>query len=405
MSEKTKDNPSAMILKPKSNLKLTLMILGVVFLAFNLRAPLTAVGPVLGDITRDLDLSNTSAGLLTTIPLLAFAFLSTFLPRFSKKLGMENILLLSMLILIAGLIIRPLGNLSFLFLGAGLIGIAITIGNVIMPAYIKKYFPNSTGLMTGVYSVSMNLSAALAAGFSISLGSITNLGWKGSIGIWVILALFTLIIWLPLAKGNKNQKDVDVLITPSSSSIWKSRLSWQIALFMGLQSFIYYCIITWWPEMLQFWGISAEKAGWIVSYVQLAQLPATFVVPIIANRMKNQKPLISILGSLILISLLLIIIFKAKFIILACILLGASTGGSFSLAMMFFVLRTDNALDAAALSGMSQSVGYLLAATGPPLFGFIYQVSKGWEWSLLLLFVVGVCLIITGFNAAKNKQI
>lgn len=405
MSDKVKDATPTSTLNPMSKLRMTLMVLGVIFLAFNLRAPLTAVGPVLGEITRDLNLSNTSAGLLTTIPLLAFAFLSTFLPRFAKKLGMEMILLWSLLILIAGLVIRPLENLTYLFLGAGLIGIAITIGNVMMPAYIKKYFPTNTGLLTGIYSVSMNLSAALAAGFSISLGNLTQLGWKGSIGIWVFLALFTLIIWIPLAKGSRQKEQLENLPTPSSTSVWKSRLSWQIALFMGLQSFIYYCIITWWPEMLQSWGMSAERSGWIVSYVQLAQLPATFVVPILANKLRNQKPLITIIGILILIALVLIIVFKAKYIILGCILLGISTGGSFSLAMMFFVLRTKDAVDAAALSGMSQSVGYMLAATGPPLFGFIYQISKVWEWSLLLLFVVSIFLIITGFNAAKNKRI
>src|SRR5699024_1866311 len=176
------------------------LYLGVIFLAANLRAPLTSVGPVIAEISADLSLSNTAAGFITTIPLMAFAFLSGIMPRISRKFGMEIVLFSSLILLGLGLGIRSTGNVFTLFTGAALVGIAITVGNVLMPPYIKKYFPKKVGSVMGIYSVAMNLTAALAAGFSINLGKISALGWKSSIGIWVLLTVFTVLIWVPQIK-------------------------------------------------------------------------------------------------------------------------------------------------------------------------------------------------------------
>ncbi len=148
----------------------TLAILGVIFFAANLRAPLTSVGPVIGEISLSLSLSKTAAGMLTTIPLLAFGLLSSFIPRISQRFGMELVLLLSLVLLGVGLSVRSLGSITTLFIGAALVGTAITFGNVLMPAFIKTRFPKRIGVMMGVYSVGMNLTAALAAGLSIGIG-------------------------------------------------------------------------------------------------------------------------------------------------------------------------------------------------------------------------------------------
>jgi len=184
----------------------TLAILGVIFFAANLRAPLTSVGPVIGEISLSLSLSKTAAGMLTTIPLVAFGLLSSFIPRFSQRFGMELVLLLSLILLGIGLGVRSLGSITTLFVGAALVGTAITFGNVLMPAFIKTKFPKRIGVMMGIYSVGMNLTAALAAGLSIGIGKWTNLGWKASIGIWVVLTIVGIIIWLPQLLSARRKK-------------------------------------------------------------------------------------------------------------------------------------------------------------------------------------------------------
>lgn len=180
-----------------------LLIIGIVFISTTLRAPLTAVGPIISYIRDGLDISNVLAGFITTIPLLAFAIVSPFVPKIARRLGMEMTLFLAILLLAIGIIIRSLGTPFLLLLGTALIGVAIAFGNVLLPSFIKLKFPLQLGIMTGVFTVSMNLSAGIGAGISYPIADGTSYGWQGALGFWAILAIIACIIWLPQVKKNK----------------------------------------------------------------------------------------------------------------------------------------------------------------------------------------------------------
>lgn len=386
-----------------SKIKSVLMVLGLVFVAANLRAPLTAVGPVLEDITESLQLSNVWAGMLTTIPLLAFATLSGLAPKGSKKLGMERMLLVSLVLLTGGLWLRQSGSISSLFIGAALVGVAITIGNVLMPAFIKKNFAASVGNMTGVYSAAMNLTAALAAGFSIQLGVVTQMGWRGSIGIWMYLALFTIFIWLPqLTAKNTTVTHENTTDTAPKVNLYRSKLAWSVTLFMGLQSLLFYCVAAWFPKVLHSWGMPLEEAGWMLSYVQFAQLPSSFLGAVIAGKLANQKPLMLGIGLLFLFGFGGVLVFKTDYIILWAISIGIGSGLAFSVAMLLFVLRTESSNQAIELSGMAQSFGYLLAACGPPLFGALYDSTANWYYSIAFLILASLALLYFGMRSGNG---
>jgi CP family cyanate transporter-like MFS transporter len=385
----------------KTKFEVVLMLIGIVFIAANLRAPITSVGPVITEVATSMNLTHFLIGLLTTIPLLSFAFLSAFAPKVARRVGLERLLLYSLLVLAFGLFIRSSGNIFFLFLGAALIGAAITVGNVLMPAFIKKEFPVKVGIVTGVYLVSMNLTSALAAGYSIRIGEMSGLGWQGSIGIWGILALIGFAIWLPQAR----KKPVSSIESQSKSKVglWKSRLAWNIAIFMGLQSLLFYCLAAWLPTILQSWGMSADRSGWMLSYIQMAQLPIMLIGPILAGRMKDQTPLVWITFVLLLLGLAGIILGKTNYVILSAIFIGISLGLAFTLAMMFFVLRTKQTSESAELSGMSQTVGYIIAACGPPVFGALFSLTGSWYVPLGMLVLAAIILFIVGLASAKDR--
>lgn len=387
-----------------STFGLILLVVGIIFIAMNLRAPITSVGPVVSLIRDDLNVSNTVIGILTTIPLLAFGLLSPFAPKLARKLGMELTLFFVLVVLTIGLVLRPLAGIVPLYTGTLLIGAGIAIANVLMPAFVKMKFPKNIGVMTGIYSISMNLTAALAAGLSIPLANAGSSGWKLSVGIWMIIGILAVIFWIPqLFKRDvpqtKKVKD------GKKKSLLHSKLAWQITLFMGLQSLLFYCFAAWYPEILQERGMNASKAGWMLSLIQFAQLPVTFIMPIIAAKMHNQLKLVWLTA----ITLILGIVFVASgvmaLIIPASILMGIGTGTAFSLAMMFFSLRTDDVFEAADLSAMAQSIGYLLAATGPVLFGFLYDFTGGWMAPFGLLIIATIVLFISGLGAGRRTTI
>lgn len=385
-------------------------ILAIVFFAANLRAPITSVGPVIGEISKDLSLSKTTAGLITTIPLLAFGFLSSLIPKISKKYGMELVLLLSLLLLGLGLGMRSYGSLFTLLLGSAFVGTAITFGNVLMPAFIKLKFPYKIGFVMGMYSVGMNLTAALAAGFSVSIGKWTKLGWQASLGIWIILVFIGFFLWfpqIPKKKHRNNKKNIEENHTTplSSKTLLKSPLAWSVTIFMGLQSLLFYCISAWLPKVAQDWGMGIEASGWLLSYMQFAQLPTTFIGSLIASRLKDQRILSILTAFLFIFSLIGILLFKTQYIVLFCIILGIGSGLAFSLAMLFFILRTKNIHHSSQLSGMAQSIGYLLAAIGPPLFGAIYDWKANWNISFLFLIGASIILLFVGVIAGKNNYI
>lgn len=381
-----------------------LLIIGIVFISTTLRAPLTAVGPIISYIRDGLDISNVLAGFITTIPLLAFAIVSPFVPKIARRLGMEMTLFLAILLLAIGIIIRSLGTPFLLLLGTALIGVAITFGNVLLPSFIKLKFPLQLGLMTGVFTVSMNLSAGIGAGISYPIADGTSYGWQGALGFWAILAIIACIIWLPQVK---KKQEIDVV--PSSTnvekakSILKSPLTWTITLCMGLQSLIFYTTAAWIPEILQTQGMEAEKSGWMLSIMQFAQLPMTFLIPILAGRFKDQRILVLVFTIFYLIGFTGLLYGDISLTLLWMVALGLGGGASFGLVMMFFSLRSRTPMEAADLSGVAQSFGYLLAAVGPVFFGFIHDATGSWEIPKILFIVTVILLFFAGMHAGRDR--
>ncbi|PAF24345.1 MFS transporter [Shouchella clausii] len=381
------------------------LVFGIVLISLTMRSPLTSVGPLVGSIRESLGLSNTVAGLLTTLPLLAFALLSPFTPTLARRFGMERVLFCALVLLMTGIAVRSLSATISLFAGTVLLGLSIAVCNVLIPSLVKRDFSNNVGLMTGIYAVSMNLCGAIASGISVPLARNLGFGWNGALGVWGILALTAALFWFPRIRGNHTSAVVTTNVAMVRRSLWRSPLAWTITLFMGMQSLLFYVLITWLPEMMTSRGLSEDSAGWMLSLFQMATLPVSFIVPILAGRMKNQRLLVTIMAVLFFVSLGGFYFGNQALISLWTILLGIAGGCAFSLAMIFLSLRTKDAYDAASLSGMSQSVGYLLAATGPILFGFLHDVTAGWNLPLVLLFIVSAVLFLCGLGASKNYTV
>ncbi|MFS0691034.1 MFS transporter [Sporosarcina sp. 179-K 8C2 HS] len=386
--------------------KTWLLIIGIIFIASTLRSPLTSVGPIIGPIRDSLEISNVLAGFLTTIPLLAFAFISPFVPKLSKRFGMELTLFVALCLLTVGIVIRSAGSILFLVVGTFLIGVAIAFGNVLLPALLKFSFPLHIGVMTGIYSVAMNISATTASGISAPIVVNTDFGWQGALGVWAALSMLAVILWLPQLKNKRSvQPKLDKTSAEKPNFLWRSPLAWAVTFFMGLQSLLFYCTSAWLPEMLVSDGMTVEKAGWMLSLLQVAQLPMTFIIPILAGRMKDQRMLVIGTSALYLIGYGGVYAGDLSFIPLWMISIGIAGGASFGLAMMFFTLRTETHTEAAELSGMAQSSGYMLAATGPVLFGLLHDVTTSWKIPMLILLVGSLLFFICGIKAGRDEKV
>ncbi len=388
----------------RSRFRVALVVFGILLLAANLRPALTSVAPLIGQIRADAGLSNAMAGLLTTLPLLAFGVLSPVAPRLARRFGMERVLLAGLLVLAAGILLRSQGAVATLFLGSAALGAAIAVGNVLLPGLIKRDFPGRTGLMTSVYSTALAVSATLAAGVSFPLAQQAGIGWRGSLALWAVPALVAALAWVPQLRDDR--PDYAPTRTPLRvGGLWRSALAWQVTLFMGLQSLAYYVTLTWLPEILREGGMSAASAGWMLALAQAVAILSMFLAPVIAGRRPSQHGVVAVSAALNGAGILGLMVAPDTAGVLWIVLLGLGQGACFSLALTFFALRASDPEHSAALSGMAQSVGYLFAAFGPSLFGLLRDATHAWKVPLILLFVIVVGILISGLGAARDAQV
>ena len=385
-----------------------LIILGVIFLSLILRTPITSVGAILGPLKSILDINNTVAGFITTIPLIAFAIFSPMVAKLLNKAGLEKTLLLAVITISIGLALRFYINTYVFFLTTFIIGVGITVGNVLLPGLVKKYYPEKLGLMTGFYAVVMNVGAAVAAGVSYPILS-TNIGGEKfstglAVNIWLVIAVINIFVYTAMSKNSSVSEVKDS--HEKVHGYFKYSKMWTIMLSMGLQSALFYCSVSWFSEIMISKGFTPETAGLLLSISQFAQFPSTFIVPILADKLHNKLiiPVVITIGYLV--SLVGMLYTSGNFVIMLTfiIIFALAGGGSFSYVMYLFSVKSRNESEAADISGLAQSGGYLLAAVFPPLLGYIRDISD-WNKALYVLILTAAVLLVTLVHCSSKGNI
>lgn len=388
---------------PKWTRATWLFVLGIVCISFTMRSPITSVGPIINLLKEQLHISNVIAGFITTIPLLAFAIVSPIVPKIARKYGIERALFLSLFILAIGVILRSTGSSIALYSGTVLIGIGIAFSNVLMPSILKLRFPLQIGLLTGIFTVAMNVTASIAAGVSYPIAS-SAFGWQGALGIWLVFIVIAIAVWFPQTRTVSHQQ-AQQTGQPPAKKIWQYPLTWALTFAMGLQSFLFYTTASWIPSMLIEQGMQPSAAGIMFSIMQLSQIPMTFLIPILAGRTNDQRKIVVFFTILYMIGFGGLLLEWTNATIIWMILLGLAGGASFGMCMMFFSVRARNAYEAAELSGFGQSLGYVLAATGPVLYGFVHDQAGSFHKANILYIVVALLVFIFSYISAKDRYV
>ncbi|GGI02928.1 CynX/NimT family MFS transporter [Mammaliicoccus vitulinus] len=383
----------------RNNKQSWILFIGILLIGATLRAPITSVGIALPSIKDTLSLSNTSVSLITIIPLLSFAVISLFAAKISNRFGIERTVFGALIFIFLGIMLRAITGVSWLYLGTVLIGVGIAFGNVLTPGIIKMNFPLRIGIMTGYYTVVMNIFGSLSSYITAPL--VKQYNYSIAISLIGVITLLGIIVW---SFQLKKHDHVNSSQTSTNINVWKSPLSWQITLLMGGQSMIFYSLINWLPEFLLSNGTPINEAGIYLSILQLAIIPLTFVTPIFAEKMNNQVVITFVTGLLFVLGILTLML-QPGWAFVGIILIGIASGLAFGLVNTFFGLRAESGYTAAKLSGMSQSVGYLFAAIGPLFFGILHDVTQSWNASFSILLITSLLIMLVGSQAGRNKTI
>lgn len=391
----------------------------MIFIALNLRAPITSIAPLVEPIQSYFKLSSALVGFLTTLPLLSFGVFSFVV----SKLHHIKAMILGLCFIIIGEIMRAYGEyfmqiLSItneqilqmtrfyaLFCGTLIMGAGIAIANVLLPSFIKSKFRRNIAQMMGIYSLTLNTSAIL--GLLLALTLMRYFGLLGAMAFWSIFGFIALLFYLPQAKNNRLNR---AKITPQNPNfnIFKLPSAWQIAAFMGTQSFMFYGLIVWLPKIIESKGYSIQAATFITLISQFVAIAAAFLIPAMLGsmRMRTRGIFMSLTCFLYVIGILGLYFVESRFYLYAvAAILGVPMGSVFTIALLFITQKSSSVAVSIRLSAFAQGFGYLIASVAPFVIGVLRDIFGDFKEAIILLCAVALSLCALGYIANKVKAI
>ena len=374
----------------------TLVLVGLVLLSFNLRPAAVSVGPVLEEVRHGLGLTGPATGLLTSLPVLAFAVFGALAPVLARVVGLHRTLALSIVLLVLGLGGRALVHDGTAFLALSALALAgMATANVLIPSLVKLHFPERIGRITAIYTTALAVGLTSAFVLTVPISHAFD-SWRAGLGVWAITALVALVPWIGLATHDRHLESGRRGI--SFRDVARTRIGWAMALCFGLQSLQAYSIFGWFAQLWRDAGYSDEQAGLLVAIVAAVSIPLSLWLPAAVARREDQRALILSVVGCYLVGYSLLLVNAHTFAIPAALLIGVGCC-VFPIVLTLIGLRAHTADGTAALSGFTQSLGYLIAAIGPFAIGLIYDATGGWTvpiWVLLILVLplMAVCAYV-----------
>ena len=393
-----------------------LLVVGIVLAALNLRPAITSLGALLEEVRDGLGMSGSVAGLLTSVPPLCFALFGVMAPRLARRFGPAAVVCAGMVLITAGLLIRPyIGGTTGFLVGSALALMGIAVSNVLMPVIVKRWFPDRVGSMTGLYSMALALGTASAAAVTVPITDALGGSWRSGLAVWAALAAAAVLPWIalvrhrevpsgPEAAGEQHSRARDAEQAQPVLRITRSRTAWALAVFFGLQATAAYITMGWMAQIFRDAGVSAGTAGLLLAVTMVMGVPLAFVIPRVATRLPRQGPIVIALGVCGLAGYAGLYLAPAGGAWAWAVLLGISNC-SFPLALTMVGMRARTGAGVAQLSAFAQSTGYLISIPGPLLVGVLYQHSGGWGLPIALMAGLMIPQMAVGVLAGRNRTV
>lgn len=388
----------------KNKKKSLILLIGIMMMGAVMRVPFTAIPAVLTDVAAGLDVPVSDLGILTSLPLIMFAIFSNLAPRWAARFGLERFLGLALIIMALGSFIR-ITNLAGLYLGTLLIGVAIAAINVLLPSLVSVHFPLKVGTYTTIYITMMGIASTVGSMIAVPIVAATS--WQSLIIFLSILVTVTALVWLP--NWSYHHPIQEKVKENQQTSLWKNKAALAFLLFSGLQSTLFYTVMTWLPTIAQTAGLSKAEGGLIAGTFSMLSIPISLFIPTIISRLNNKQraSFMSALSLLLITGFIWMLFQPSSFVtwVLISAMLGLPISALFPYMMLSFTLKTSDGQATARLSGMVQSGGYLLASVGPVLLGYSFSLTGSWELFIFSLIAVTLLMILTIFAIEKEDII
>lgn len=372
-------------------------LVAILLLAFNLRPVATSVGPVLELISADLGMGDAMAGLLTSLPPLCFAVFGAFAPLLANRIGPHRTIGIALVALVVGQAARAWVPDAWSFLLLSVLALAgMALSNVLLPTLVRLHFPRRIGLATSLYSLSLTMGTAVSGAATYPLSQELG-GWRGAFTATTVVAVAALICWLPMLRyAARKGSSLPGREQYSLRDVARTRRGWAMALLFGIQSGQAYTVFGWLPSIYTDAGLDPTLAGVMLGITTGVGVVPAFLIPVYAARRGQPVALFLSIIAFLAAGYLGLLVAPTTVPWLWAIFLALGIS-SFPLILALLGMRARTASGTAALSGFTQSVGYLIATTSPLLVGVLrgatgsFAVSIGWQLILIIpMTILGV---------------
>lgn len=392
---------------PSSRFTFWLVLCAMILLATNMRAPIVALGAIAPVVKEALNISEIQIGWLGAVPMLGFALGALISPAIGKRFGIENTLIAMIALLTTGMILRTvIPTWTGFLIGTLLLTLAIGFANTLAAPVIKQHTPQHIPLITGLFSLTMTVTAGIVSGIVLPLSE--QVGWQWALGGWTVLGIFALLIWLFLRVRLGSSNHQLVISTDKDASvisIWRTAFAWQIAVFMGLQSLLFYTVASFLPSILVSKGLSAVSAGQMGSVFQFMAPISILSLTWLINRGRPIQALAVFAAVLNVIGVLGISYLSTELAWLWSAMMGIGCSAIFTLSMMLFSLRTYTTNQSSELSGMAQAVGYLIAFFGPLGTGGLHEATDSWSLPLFIILILMIANVVIAWLVSRPVMV
>ena len=389
--------------KKQWTVSLILVVISIFFVALNMRPAVTGIGPLYNVLMTNLQVSNTSMSFLTSIPVFCMGLFAPIAVPFQRKLGTKLAIVLLMVILIFANGLRFFQESYLLLVVTSFAaGLAIAMIGPILNAFIKKKFPQRFTIVIGIYSFGIGVGATLSAALTVSFYQYFDNQWTVALGMWALLAMVALILWSWAIPKEQGADGEELAKNEPARNPWVTGRAWSILLYFGLQTSLFFSMMSWLTPLLKDKGMTIKDASMMLTFMSIVQMIGNIAVPMLMEKWTNRLAWAVALGCLGLIGFTLLWLLSGIYLWLAVLIIGIVLSGLFPIGLLLPLDEARNDQEANSWSSMVFSGGFMLSAIIPVLIGVCYDMTGNHTWTYVIFLALMLGIIATTGLLRKN---